>query len=366
MKLRALEILEGPARNSAVDIFRFFAVTGVVLFHFNYTVPFGDIGVDLFFVISGLLVGGLLTRDFAGGKPIHFLRFFLQRGFKIWPSYYFFLIAGTLFTWLLYSETHPEQIISGWHDARRYVFFYQNYTGRPFHPGFDHAWSLCVEEHFYILLPLLFIVLSFIKKAESRIKMLYASVIFVIGAGIVFKFLSYWLTNSKDTTMGTHNRLDALAWGVLLNLLTLRHESSLRIPLVRAFAFFAGGTLLVLAVLYRHSEQSVLFNKLCYHSVVPFAFFLLLLSCYYINFSMFKGLRFMSYYSYNWYLWHPPCVIIISEWLGTSVAGILSYLILSFGLAFISTLIIEEPFLKKREKVLKKIFGEKQAAPESA
>src|SRR6478609_13300 len=85
--LQSLRTLSSPERNSAVDVFRAVAIIAVALYHFKEILPLGYIGVDLFFVISGLLVGGILTRSFARGERINFPKFFLQRGFKIWPSY---------------------------------------------------------------------------------------------------------------------------------------------------------------------------------------------------------------------------------------------------------------------------------------
>ena len=153
MRLKSVETLHEKGRISSVDIFRSIAIISVVVYHFNKTLPFGYTGVDLFFVISGLLVGGLLTKQFQQGEKVNFFKFVLQRGFKIWPSYYTFLLVGTLLAIGLYGKSNPEQIIQVW-DFKRYVFFYQNYTGQPFHWSFDHVWSLCVEEHFYIMLPL--------------------------------------------------------------------------------------------------------------------------------------------------------------------------------------------------------------------
>ena len=93
-RLQSVRTLQDPARNSCVDVFRALAIMAVVLFHFEGLLPYGNIGVDLFFVISGLLVGGLLIRQLHTGTRIRFFKFFLQRGFKIWPSYYAFLLSA--------------------------------------------------------------------------------------------------------------------------------------------------------------------------------------------------------------------------------------------------------------------------------
>ena len=138
------KVLSSSNRISSLDIWRGIAIISVVLYHFNEALPYGSLGVDLFFVISGLLVGGLLTKPFLNGEKIEFFKFFLRRGFKIWPSYYTFLIVGTIIAILTYKSHNQNQIIP-FTDFKRYFLFYQNYTGAPFHWSFDHVWSLCVE-----------------------------------------------------------------------------------------------------------------------------------------------------------------------------------------------------------------------------
>lgn len=91
-RLKVFQVINNPDRISSVDIFRGIAIIAVVIYHFNHHLPFGYLGVDLFFLVSGLLVSGILTKDLENGTKINFLKFFLQRGFKIWPSYYAFLL----------------------------------------------------------------------------------------------------------------------------------------------------------------------------------------------------------------------------------------------------------------------------------
>jgi peptidoglycan/LPS O-acetylase OafA/YrhL len=214
MKLKSVEVLKAGTRISSVDVFRAFAILPVVIYHFNKFLPFGYLGVDLFFVISGLLVGSILIRQYKKNEKINFSRFILQRGFKIWPSYYSFLLVGTLLAFLFYGQDKPEYIIGGGRDALRYIFFYQNYTWGPSHWPFDHIWSLCVEEHFYILLPLL---LLFIKDLfKNNRNTLVLSVAAMILTGISFKILTGKYTPGVDTYSTTHNRIDALGWGSVI------------------------------------------------------------------------------------------------------------------------------------------------------
>lgn len=358
LTLKAFKTINNTDRISSVDFFRSLAIISVVVYHFNNRLPFGFLGVDLFFLISGLLVGGLLTKEFNNRNRINIFKFFLQRGFKIWPSYYAFILFGSVISICLYSSTNPDQIIPLW-DLKRYLFFYQNYTGLPFHWSFDHLWSLCVEEHFYILLPILFLFIQYFIQDKQRTKALYTLIILTIIAGIVLKHFSYYFTNSKDTYSATHNRIDALAWGVLLNLIVKYYGERLKSLKFVFFTFTAGLLLFIVALYFSINNNYVLYEKVYFNSIIPISFFLMLLGLYHVNFSKLKLLRFIAYYSFNWYLWHPLFVIFLTKHIGNSILGLFTYLLVTFLIAIISTVLIEEPFLEKRKKILDKIFKNK-------
>jgi len=361
MSLNVITSINDPKRITSVDCFRGIAILFVVAYHFNnHLFPAAMIGVDLFFVISGLLIGGLLTRNFDQHSPINFFKFFLQRGFKIWPSYYFFLIAGTCVAYLFYRNTHLDYIIPLW-DFKRYLFFYQNYTGLPLHWDFDQVWSLCVEEHFYIMLPLLFIFIQRFVSANQQRTTLYGFVIATILIGIIFKFCSLYLTHSKDTYAGTHNRIDALAWGVLLNLIIRYNGHMLKSAAVKGISIFLGIIILIVAVYIYQNFRNEIFNKVVFHSVIPFSFFLMMMGTYFIDFSKLKVLRVIAYYSYNWYLWHPVFAPYIKALLGETIIGFAAYFITTLIIAVITTIIIEEPSLKWRHRVIKRIFKQQSS-----
>jgi len=99
--------------------------------------------VDLFFVLSGFLVSGLLFVEHQRTGRIRIWRFFARRGFKIYPAFYFFVAVTLLFDAL---HSKPPEISS----LIRELVFIQNY-GPAIWP---HTWSLAVEEHFYLLVGL--------------------------------------------------------------------------------------------------------------------------------------------------------------------------------------------------------------------
>jgi peptidoglycan/LPS O-acetylase OafA/YrhL len=358
-KVDLYKVLKDDERISSLDIFRALAITTVVLYHFHHFLPYGLLGVDLFFVISGLLVGGILTKEFQRKDRINVPKFLLQRGFKIWPSYYFFLIFGSFLAFVFYRYSHADHIIP-LRDLSKYIFFYQNYSPLPVHWSFDHVWSLCVEEHFYILLPTCFIIIQLLTKPENRMKVLIGFVFFTIAFGIFAKYYSYFFTVRKETYVGTHNRIDALAWGVLLNIVIVKYGDFLKnvknLPLISILgvSVFAG-----LILIARHIPNNEVFVNIVMRSIIPLCFFLTILGVYYQNFSKFYFLRTLGYYSYNWYLWHPIFVMVISEHVSFGKIGMMIYVITSLSMAILATTFIEEPFLKMRKKVIPKIFKHK-------
>jgi len=233
------------------------------------------------------------------------------------------------------------------------LLFYQNYTGGPFHWSFDHVWSLCVEEHFYVLLPLLFLVIQRLKRRKGS---LFVTVSLMILAGIVCKVLVQVYTHSKDTYSATHTRIDGLAWGVLLNLLVRFYEVEYR-KLKRLHLLFSAGLgLFVGALVVEAHTSSAIYHNVIFRSIVPLCFFLMLSGLYFYDFSKWRLLRVVAYYSYNWYLWHPVFVLMVSQRVGKTLFGLLVYLMITFVAAVVFTVLVEEACLAKRDLVLKRLF----------
>jgi peptidoglycan/LPS O-acetylase OafA/YrhL len=360
IKLKVFDVINSQERNSSVDVFRFFAIFSVVIYHYNALLPYGYLGVDLFFVISGLLVGGIIFKEFKNGTSVNFFKFILQRGFKIWPSYYSFIFIGNIFAYLLYNSTSNSDHIISFDDPWRYLLFYQNYRSYPyfeFNLSFDHVWSLCVEEHFYILLPLVFIIVQIASPIKKGLKFLITILIIFVLLGILSKFHSAFISRVDNFTT-THNRIDALAIGVICAIIVNLKRDSLKSVLVSRWLTFGGSTLFIgtLAASSLLPSNDYLIEKFTLHTLMPLAFAFLILGTYHVDFSKWKMPRFVAYYSYNWYLWHLVFFPIIGQKMGNSILGLLIYLSGSFAVAFLATILIEEPFMKQRKKVIHFLF----------
>src|SRR5438046_7835892 len=146
-------------RQPGLDLLRALAIIVVVFYHaalFGFKLPgrvdrFGWIGVDLFFVLSGYLIGGQLLAPLARDRRIKLGRFFTRRALRIMPAYLAVLAVYFLLpSWREYSEMSQPL----W----KFLLSVQNIA---LHGGtaFSHAWSLAVEDQFYLALPFLFLFL---------------------------------------------------------------------------------------------------------------------------------------------------------------------------------------------------------------
>lgn len=341
--------LQSENRQINIDVLRGMAVLSVVLFHFNGLLPYGYIGVDLFFVISGYLVGGALMRDFLNGKKIRFFSFILKRGFKIWPSYYVFILIAFLISNSAFSDSFSAERMQ-FSELPRYLFWYRNFTGLPFHFSTAHIWSLCIEEHFYVLLPILMLLLGFFKLNKNY---LIGALLLIIMAAFGSKLFMYFMTNSKDTYSMTFNRLDTFSWGILVAYL---HYSGI----ILADKLFLRRILLVLSlvgvalILYLEAFKLIpLFKELIMHSILPlFMALLIWTSLAETKQKWMTPFRVVGYYSYNWYLWNPLIGMLCFDHLGFGIFSFAFYFLGSFFIAVLGTHFIEEPFLNLRKRYL--------------
>ena len=145
-----------PARIHGLDTLRALAVTLVVLHHyvlfvseaptFGWVGEIGWVGVDLFFALSGYLIGNQIFAGLAGPRRFSLARFYGRRLLRTLPTFY--VVLTLYYCWPWFRDAAP--MLPLW----RFLSFSQNILLVP-GSGFSHAWSLCIEEQFYMLLPAL-------------------------------------------------------------------------------------------------------------------------------------------------------------------------------------------------------------------
>jgi peptidoglycan/LPS O-acetylase OafA/YrhL len=213
-------------RNVQLDFLRGIAVLLVIGKHLGLpetdgvpgmaaTVVFriGWLGVDLFFVLSGFLIGGLLLGELKAHGRIDVWRFYVRRGFKLYPLYFVFLLyvvlvpaAKAVVAGASAGGALGDQLARYWPN----FVFLQNYVGP--NPA-THTWSLGVEEHFYLLLPLALVLLQ-LRRLSHRIVPLCLA-----GIPVCLALRSLAVATEHpwaDTMFASHLRFDALLLGVAI------------------------------------------------------------------------------------------------------------------------------------------------------
>jgi len=207
-------------RQPGLDLLRALAIIVVVIYHaalFGFKLPgridrFGWIGVDLFFVLSGYLIGGQLLAPLARNQRINLGRFFARRAFRIMPAY--FVVLAIYFLLPSWRE-YPEMSQPLW----KFLLSVQN-IGLHGGTAFSHAWSLAVEDQFYLLLPF---ILLFVNRWPPGA--MIVPFVIVFGGIALRAFLAYQNLGADGVPFRgfqawiyypTWTRLDPLVFGVAL------------------------------------------------------------------------------------------------------------------------------------------------------
>jgi len=211
-------------RLPGLDTLRALAIILVMVFHswvvggmgptFDPLARYGWVGVDIFFVLSGFLIGSQVLAPLARGERLALGEFYRRRAYRILPA---FVVVLALYQCAPALRELPG-IAPWWQFATFSMNLVIDYRSQP---AFSHAWSLCVEEHFYLLFPLLAIGL-----ARWRSGRLVAAVaLLVVLGGIALRAAVWWHDTAvqpdrnwyiEDLYFPTWCRLDGLFVGVML------------------------------------------------------------------------------------------------------------------------------------------------------
>jgi peptidoglycan/LPS O-acetylase OafA/YrhL len=168
----------------------------------------GWTGVDLFFVLSGFLIGGLLFNEIKKTNTLNVKRFLIRRGFKIWPAYMVFI--AYVFGLLIYQTSFHKACLLIWPN----VLHLQNY----FPTARGHTWSLAVEEHFYLILPLFLLLVIRYRRRDGSMPAIPIMALFLIVGCTLTRYLEnpHLMMNWERVIAATHVRIDGLFFGVML------------------------------------------------------------------------------------------------------------------------------------------------------
>jgi len=343
------------SRNKNLDLIRALAILMVLLFHtvqmldlqdspIWHVVKAGKAGVDLFFVLSGFLIGGLYWRERLEFGNVHGARFILRRALRTMPPYF----AALMISWLAVHAVRGDAF------DPRYLFFLQNYYERI--PYFLVSWSLCIEEHFYVLLPFVLGIVCLGKLHIARVVLPLLAL-----APAILRCCQYRASMSQDfgySTTATHLRCEGLILGVFAAYLVQYHRNRMeallrvKVPIYCAAVGFAiAMPLLPLALSYTvgYSVLSVLLML----SVLVCA----LDSPY--RLSAVKLTGGLAVASYSMYLTHPLAIHVCLRSYrllpGCAVLGkwsIMFLAIIAAGSAYYW--LVERPSLRLRDKLVRR------------
>ena len=197
-----------------LDVLRTVAVVLVLGQHFEINALWSKIGwfgVDLFFVLSGFLVSGLLFSEYKTYGKIRALNFYARRGLKIYPAFYTLMAFTIIWQLFIVHELPMRNLLAE-------LLFYQNYV----YGFWWHTWSLAVEEHFYFLLPITLLVMIKMSSAKSADPFRHIPKLFLVIAVLLLTGRLLTLVLGGDNYryavgFSTHLRIDSLFFGVTLS-----------------------------------------------------------------------------------------------------------------------------------------------------
>lgn len=313
---------ESHNRIFGLDVLRAMAIVLVVAIHGRYMVaetvwyefPYFNYidGVDLFFVLSGFLIGTILLKE--ANKPEQFgslqlLNFWKRRWFRTLPNYYLVIILNVLVLFL--GLTASSINVFEW----KYLFFLQNFTSA-IGNFFPESWSLSVEEWFYIVSPIIFMLL--LKKWNAKISFIVTvSILLLFGLFARFYQSNYTGLDGfelyENTKKVVITRIDAIGYGLLAAWIAFYYSSFWFKN--RYYAFVVGFVFLYVISNYDFGGSDWYGKNLIY-ACSPLALMLFLPLAHSIKTApllLLKPITFLSEISYSLYLINLMLAMIIAH-----------------------------------------------------
>lgn len=292
-----------------LDALRLFAVSIVIIRHYELVMLLpGGFGVSVFFFISGFLISRLIIAEEKARGTIGLRNFYARRMIRLLPPLLLMgVVAVPALWWIDPKSFAPGQVASSFlylgniYKIGTYIFDW-----RQGYKALEPLWSLAVEEHFYLLLPL---VLVAVRSARGRIIMMVAAIIGALALRILVGVIDPANADQINYHF-TFSRLDAIAWGVLLTLLLDQGYIGRRLLDDYGMPLFLVGLVAVtLSMVHwskfyeetvKYTPQSVaigiVFSALIFSSKLDFV----------RRITEWKMFSYLGSISYEMYLWHFP------------------------------------------------------------
>jgi len=355
-------------RLPGLDLLRAIAIVWVMLFHsfivgglgpdFAWLSRFGWAGVDIFFVLSGFLIGTQVLRQLRQSAGFSVSDFYARRAWRILPAFAVVLALYALFPGL----REAPGLQAWWQFATFTMNVLIDYDRNQ---AFSHAWSLCVEEHFYLVFPLLAWWLT--SRAFSSRRFLGACATVVI-LGIALRGAT-WLHHAaidpprnwfiEELYYPTWMRLDGLLMGVMLaTLQVVRPQLWARLQL-RSNACLLGGVVVCCLAFWLFRERTGLLANTFGWPVLSFGFGLLVFAGAdrrsLIGRWRVPGAGWIAAISYSLYLSHKIAFHVVHVELAPSIQGSRVLLFLTYATATLLLgaalhYLVERPFLRWRDR----------------
>ncbi|QOD61264.1 acyltransferase [Polaribacter haliotis] len=367
-----------------LDIVRATAILLVVFSHMRWIMPdlpkiveqvlsiFGVLGVEIFFVLSGFLIGRILLNQFL--KEDYNLNsvkhFWKRRWFRTLPNYFLILIIN-IFIFKLIQQELPDSL---W----KYFFFLHNFSSE-LPPFFMESWSLSIEEFAYVLLPFSLLLLSFLKLKTQKITQFRNCILLVILLFFLSKVFYHFSLENKSIVFWNINlrttviyRIDGIFYGVLASYFYVTQKEKWKqfsnIFLIIGF--------LVLGIIHALIAVGILnFTDNLFFWNVLYLPFISIAIAFTIPFftkiktakkSILKPITFISITSYAIYLLHNSVVLHLMKHYypvenlsaNSIVLYCFVYLLITLILSYILYSFFEKPMTDLRENNSKKHFNE--------
>lgn len=307
-------------------------------------VPTGGLGVDVFFVLSGYLITSILLNELDRTGHINYKAFYIRRALRLIPALIGVLVFATVYaltrghSWASVAST--AALVLGY--AANWPLAYDRFDLLGVVP---HAWSLAVEEHFYLLWPVL---LAWLHRKCSALTVARITIALIVAVAIWRAFLLLSGSTENRCYFGTDTRIDGPLIGSLAAMVA-RTSFQISKPVaagaaaILAFGLFRGTA---------HGASYFLGFGLTFSLSVAAAMLWLLQHSSTLAHRVlrFRVLTFTGQISYSLYLWHFALILALGQHVKWSRSVTLGTLALCYAVAVLSYYLVERPFLRLKDR----------------